>query len=205
MSLSEKERKIKKITAIKDIGSFADFNWDANVPDFEKNNIIFGYNGSGKTILSNIFHLFSSKREDGGEKLFNDLKNSDQALAKIQLDENEIAYRTDCTKHDIFVFNSDFVREHVYDGSVSRCKEFDSSVVTDEQLKNPEIQELESRIEVLRKDVQHKNAEKDRLDETFEEIKSKLATEFNSNISGTRRLEEFSDLLLSENVRNTGI
>ena len=144
---------IKKITTVKQIGNFENFNWDDGVPDFETTNIIFGYNGSGKTILSNIFNLFSSQKEDGGKNLFDDLKNNEQATVKIQFDANEVLYKPDGAKHDIFVFNYDFVREHVYDGSTPICKEFDSSVVTEEQLKNPKIQKLETEIESLEKDI----------------------------------------------------
>lgn len=177
---------IKKITTVKHIGNFIDFNWDDGVPPFEKINIIFEYNGSGKTILSNVFRLFSSQIEDGGEKLFNDLKNNEQANVKIQFDGSEVQYKPDGAKHDIFVFNYDFVREHVYDGSTSICREFDSSVVTEEQLKNPKIQKLESEIQSLVKCVESKKTEQNKLDTKFEDIKNELTTEFNLNISGKR-------------------
>lgn len=177
---------IKKIITVKHIGNFENFNWDDGVPDFETTNIIFGYNGSGKTILSNIFNLFSSQREDGGKNLFDDLKNNEQATVKIQFDTNEVLYKPDGAKHDIFVFNYDFVREHVYDGSTPICKEFDSSVVTEEQLKNPKIQKLESELQSLVKGIDSKKTEQNELDTKFEDIKNELTTEFNSNISGRR-------------------
>jgi wobble nucleotide-excising tRNase len=177
---------IKKITTVKYIGNFENFNWDDGVPDFETTNIIFGYNGSGKTILSNIFNLFSSQKEDGGKNLFDDLKNNEQATVKIQFDANEVLYKPDGAKHDIFVFNYDFVREHVYDGSAPICKEFDSSVVTEEQLKNPKIQKLETEVESLEKDIASKGNEQKELDDKFEEIKKELSDEFGSKIHDRR-------------------
>ncbi len=177
---------IKKITTIKHVGNFTNFNWTDAVPPFEKTNIIFGYNGSGKTILSNIFNLFSSQREDGGERLFNDLKNNNQATVKIQFDAKEVQYKLDGGKHDIFVFNYDFVREHVYDGSATICREFDSSIVTEEQLKNPKIQSLETEIQTLGKHIERKRTEKNELDTKFTEIDQELRKEFNLNILDKR-------------------
>jgi len=178
---------IKKITSVKDIGNFANFNWDdGDMPPFEKTNIIFGYNGSGKTILSNIFNLYSLQIEDGGEKLFSDLKNNDQASVKIQFDSKEIQYGASSPKYDIFVFNSDFVREHVYDGADPICKEFDSSVVTEEQLKNPKIEKLESEIQLLSKGIENKINKQKELEGRFEEIRKNLTVEFGLKISDKR-------------------
>ena len=47
--------KIKKVRKIKDYRVFRDFSWPASLPEFKDFNLVYGWNGSGKTILSNIF------------------------------------------------------------------------------------------------------------------------------------------------------
>ena len=47
--------KIKKICKVKRYRIFRDFSWPAPLPEFKDFNLIYGWNRSGKTILSNIF------------------------------------------------------------------------------------------------------------------------------------------------------
>jgi wobble nucleotide-excising tRNase len=47
--------KIKTIHKVKDYQIFRDFSWPASLSEFKDFNLIYGWNGSGKTILSNIF------------------------------------------------------------------------------------------------------------------------------------------------------
>lgn len=46
---------IRSIRALKDIGIFGDFTPSADLPPFRKANLIYGFNGTGKTTLSRIF------------------------------------------------------------------------------------------------------------------------------------------------------
>ncbi len=48
---------ISKIDRIKDIGIFYDFKWSSEIPELRKYNLIYGWNGTGKTTLSNIFRM----------------------------------------------------------------------------------------------------------------------------------------------------
>lgn len=45
---------INKISKIKNFGSFENFLWPTNLPEFKKNNLFYGKNGSGKTTLSHL-------------------------------------------------------------------------------------------------------------------------------------------------------
>jgi wobble nucleotide-excising tRNase len=47
--------KIKKIYKVKDYRIFRDFSWPTSLSEFKDFNLIYGWNGTGKTILSNIF------------------------------------------------------------------------------------------------------------------------------------------------------
>jgi len=45
---------IKKINKIRNFGSFENFSWPSDLPEFKKNNLFYGKNGSGKTTLSHF-------------------------------------------------------------------------------------------------------------------------------------------------------
>jgi wobble nucleotide-excising tRNase len=136
---------INKIDLLCKIAKFERFNWHSEVDDFRKVNIVFGYNGSGKTVISNVFRLFSEQIDNQSDSLFRELSNDSSSIVEITFDGTKIKYGTTVDKKDIYVFNSDFIADHVYDGTIANIKEFDSSVVTQEQLKNPKISQLENK------------------------------------------------------------
>lgn len=176
---------LKRLSTIKQIGHFVDFTWDDNTPEFDRVNIIFGYNGSGKTTLSNILRLFSSLTEDPEEQLFKDLANNTQSEIEL-LFNKKLKYSKNVEKRDIYIFNSDFITEHVYNGSKSNCKRFDQSIVTSDSLKNPKIKKLEDDIEAIESENTDINKEIAVLEGSFNEIKTDLGREFNNKIKGSR-------------------
>jgi wobble nucleotide-excising tRNase len=104
---------IRRIQYIKGFGVFDHFQWPADLPDFKRFNLIYGWNYSGKTTLSRAFRCF----EQG-------LPHVDFAAAQVQLKADG------GTIYDLFepssapafrVFNSDFVRENLSfdDGSAA--------------------------------------------------------------------------------------
>jgi len=177
---------INKIDLLDKISKFERFTWLSEVDDFSKVNIVFGYNGSGKTVISNVFRLFSKQIDNQSDLLFQELSNDSSSIAEITFNGTKIKYGTNIDKKDIYVFNSDFIADHVYNGTIAIIKEFDSSVVTQEQLKNPKISQLENEIDTLKKDNESKNKQKELLDDKFKEMRVELSRQFNDKISGTR-------------------
>jgi len=53
---------IKRIVKIKDCPSFIDFKPASDLPEFKKYNLIYGWNGSGKTCFSRVFRSFEIGR-----------------------------------------------------------------------------------------------------------------------------------------------
>ena len=51
-------REIKSVVKIKKFPSFVDFKPTTDLPEFSKYNLIYGWNGSGKTTFSRILRLF---------------------------------------------------------------------------------------------------------------------------------------------------
>ena len=63
--------KVQRIRRIRNYRSFVDFAWTNDLPDFSRFNLIYGWNGSGKTCLSNLFrHLQEKKEFNEGEVEF---------------------------------------------------------------------------------------------------------------------------------------
>lgn len=58
---------ISKINRIKGLGLvFADFRWAAGTPAFKKVNLVYGWNGCGKTTLTRLFDELNSADAEGG-------------------------------------------------------------------------------------------------------------------------------------------
>ena len=177
---------INKIDLLNKISKFERFTWNPKTDDFSKVNIVFGYNGSGKTAISNVFRLFSKQIGNQSDSLFQELSNDSSSIVEITFNGTKIKYGTKVDKKNIYVFNSDFIADHVYNGTIANIKEFDSSVVTQEQLKNPQISQLENKIDKFNRDNELKNTQKELLDDKFKEMRSELSRELNDKISGTR-------------------
>ena len=61
---------IKKLKKIKNLGLFSDYSWDNSLTDFDRYNLLYGWNGCGKTTLSKLFACL----EDGNSSEFSDLE-----------------------------------------------------------------------------------------------------------------------------------
>lgn len=54
--------KITRIQRIRNHRIFRDFTWPSTLPDFASFNLIYGWNGTGKTTLSNLFRYLQTKQ-----------------------------------------------------------------------------------------------------------------------------------------------
>lgn len=62
---------VERIKTLRRYRCFTDFSWPQDLPNFARYNLIYGWNGSGKTCLSNLFrHLQRSTSFDEGEAVF---------------------------------------------------------------------------------------------------------------------------------------
>lgn len=98
----------KKVIKIKDYGVFKDFRWpsDSSLDEFEKRNLIYGWNYSGKTTLSRIFRAFEQKKNhpDFSSSSFKVETKDDGSFTHMQLERLPFSVR---------VFNSDFISENL--------------------------------------------------------------------------------------------
>ena len=178
---------IDSIVSITNMGRFRDFKWRIETEPFSQVNLVLGYNGSGKTTLSNVLRLFSDKEQDGGESLLLNLSSAgNDGSATLKVGGKRLPFNSKGDKLPIYVFNADFTADHVFQGSTFHFKPFDKNVVTAEQLKNPKIAQLESRIEAVQKERTSKTEVKTRIEKAFQEIKDVLSKEYNTHIKGSR-------------------
>lgn len=101
-------RSIKSVVKIKNFPAFIDFKPATNLPEFSKFNLIYGWNGSGKTTFSRILRTFEleinsySSPTSPSEYEFN-LNNG------AQINEADLT-----TFKEIRVFNRDFIEDSIF-------------------------------------------------------------------------------------------
>jgi len=99
---------IKKIKNIKNCPSFVNFSSSVDLPEFSRFNLIYGWNGSGKTSLSRILRSFELQ-----ENYYENFKKVPEF--KLILDDDTIVDQDNLKKLDnIRVFNKDFIDENVF-------------------------------------------------------------------------------------------
>lgn len=95
---------IKRINKIKNFGVFKDFKWDSDtIPDFNKHNLFYGWNYSGKTTISRLFRCFEM-----GEKHL-DYPNAEFELEDNQNPIKKFSDKDLTTLPHVRVFNTDFI------------------------------------------------------------------------------------------------
>ena len=96
---------ISRITKLKDFGIFRDAKYDeaSGVPAFRKRNLIYGWNYSGKTTLSRLFHNLETRRN---------INHPDSSFL-VELDDGS-SLTNESLSHSLTVrvFNRDFVEEN---------------------------------------------------------------------------------------------
>jgi len=94
---------IRKITRMRDYGVFRDFTWPQDLPEFGRYNLIYGWNGTGKTTLSRLFRHLEKQQNTSKGKL--SVIIGDAHYSEEQFEMCSIPVR---------VFNRDFISETVF-------------------------------------------------------------------------------------------
>lgn len=162
---------IKKIEEIKKLGIYDSYQWKCS-KEFNRHNICFGFNGSGKSTLSNLFNLVASNRiftQDQKDELFKDLKTSENdSSVKFK---NDLSYpvRPNQENLRVYVFNSNFIANHVYDGTVGKMTKFN---VAETVLEDPTIKQINEDIDTKTKEKESKEADNKEIEDKFKELKT---------------------------------
>lgn len=98
--------KIKKICKVKNYRIFRDFSWQASLPEFKDYNLVYGWNGSGKTVLSNIFRDLDRKCVSIAGSEF-EIETEAGLIKSENLGTTTIPF-------SISVFNREFIADNVF-------------------------------------------------------------------------------------------
>lgn len=179
---------IKKIIELKNIGRFVDFqqmqDFAIRVKEHTNNcNIIFGFNGSGKSTISNVLSLFgdgsfSKNKPDVLHDITRDESNIPSIKLELQ-DGHKLLYSDTIREGPIYVFNSNFVSDHVSNG----VRKFNGA---NDGLTTPELQDINNKIDGLEKNKKDLNKEIERLETEFEKAKKAASKDFNKKFSSHR-------------------
>ena len=101
---------LRRFESIKDCGIFEDFRWNTVLPDFERINLIYGPNGSGKTSLS---RALDSLNAEAGR-----YANVSIAVSKADGSDSVTSRQSHIDEFDrLFVFSDRYVKDsHDFDG-----------------------------------------------------------------------------------------
>lgn len=101
----ERLKVIKKLNKISRFGSYSNFTWPDDLPEFATVNIFYGRNYSGKTTLSRIFRCIEGQALD---------RPIGSAAFELELsDKTSITEETLTSTLCLRVFNQDYVRENL--------------------------------------------------------------------------------------------
>ena len=94
---------VNRISRLRDCGIFRNFNWPSDLPDFGQYNVIYGWNGTGKTTISRLFRDLEVRRAPKiGEAV---LRINGNEVPGEEFPQSDLNVR---------VFNRHFVEENVF-------------------------------------------------------------------------------------------
>ena len=147
---------VQKVAKLKTFGVFRDFSWPSDLPAFQKFNLIYGWNRSGKTTLARVFAACENKRNDfsqypdGGQ--FEVVTDSNARIKSDNLSNCPLSIR---------VFNRDFIDENISFDPSSSC--------------NPIIQVSKEDIQG-EKQLKAAQQDEEKLDESYQSAKKTSET-----------------------------
>ncbi len=197
---------IKKINFIKNLASFKNFSWDNNVVDsnekkfhFEKINIIYGRNYSGKTTLSRIFRAI----EKGS--MPDNYDNPEFELITKEPEQKINHNNLSTFDKKVRVFNTDFVKEKL-SFIYSDDKDVEAFAILADKADLAEIDELKQKLgsdekdketglycELSKQEKTHKS-KIDELEKKKSDLEGILRNKATNRESGIKyRSDEFGD------------
>lgn len=164
---------IKRINKIKNFGVFNDFKWDVDeIPDFNKHNLFYGWNYSGKTTISRLFQCYEL-----GEKHL-DYPNAEFELEDDQNPSNKYNDKNLSTLPHVRVFNTDFILKNL--NWYAQDREGIEPILFSLGKENIELQE---QLEILKAKEIKLNDEKIKLIDR----KTEIENNFGSNLTNEAR------------------
>jgi wobble nucleotide-excising tRNase len=158
--------KVTKFNRIK-ARTYRDFSWPSDLPEFADYNLIYGWNGTGKTTLSDILRMVE-KRQSVGQDGVHDFSI---AYGTKTISPANIAI--DATPPSIRVFNRAFVEGNVFSENGATPIFF----IGEENIeKQKELEKQRNALEKLKTDVDAKKKDKDQKEKELDNFCTGNAT-----------------------------
>lgn len=152
--------KITKFNRI-NARTYHDFSWPSDLPEFSDYNLIYGWNGSGKTTISDILRMIE-KRQSVGQDGVNDFSIT---YGTKTITPANIA--TDTAPPSIRVFNRAFVDGNVFSENGATPIYF----IGEENIeKQKELEKQRKALEKLKTDADTKKKEKDQKEKELDDF-----------------------------------
>ncbi|MCE5273381.1 AAA family ATPase [bacterium] len=148
--------RINRILKMKNLGIFRDFSWPAGLPCLARYNLIYGWNGTGKSTIGNMLQSLERKRNV-------------KAIVEIEFDDNTAIEGNAFSTSDIpiRVFNRVFVSNNVFP---------EDGIAAPIFIIGEENKEKHNRIESLTKELENKEKDLRMLGDELKQIESDFET-----------------------------
>lgn len=187
---------IKSILKIKNFPSFVDFKPTNDLPEFSKYNLIYGWNGSGKTCFSRILRSFEL-----GQNFF-DISERESEFEFKLYDETTISNIDLSTFKNIRVFNKDFIDDSIFCDSGPKPIFFLGKQSKEDKEK---IAKAEIDLTFLNKDVSAKEIRFNKAKENKDKTLSDKAREIRTALTTPTRNDKYRNYerpILEESIKN---
>lgn len=168
---------IARVTKIKACPSFLDYRPGADLPEFKKYNLIYGWNGSGKTSFSRVLRSFEL-----GENYYTQPERVPEFDFKLKnggsIDQNDLT-----AFPNIRVFNKDFIEDSVF-GTGGPKPIFFLGKESKEDKET--ITKIEGELQVLIKDRDSKKALLDKSKTSRNKLLSEKARDIKNSLTTVR-------------------
>lgn len=165
---------IERISKIKSHRIFRGFVWPQDLPDFKEKNLFYGWNGTGKSTLSNLFRLIEKKTPiSEGEVEF--------VISGNKVD--GAAFATAQGLPQVRVFNKDFIADNVFTSHGSVAPIF---FLGEENIeKQKQAEKLRGDLDQAEREGRDKEAEKRRSEKILDEFKKERAKSIKDLLSSS--------------------
>jgi wobble nucleotide-excising tRNase len=158
--------KITKINRIK-ARTYRDFTWPSDLPEFADYNLIYGWNGTGKTTLADILRMIEKRQSVGQDGV------QDFSIAYGTKTITPANIATDVAPPSIRVFNRAFVDNNVFSKSGASPIFF----IGEENIeKQKELEKQRKALEKLKADTDAKKKDKDQKEKELDNFCTGNAT-----------------------------
>lgn len=153
---------------------FRGFVWPNDLPDFKEKNLFYGWNGTGKSTLSNLFRSIEkhiSISEGEVEFVISGNKVNATALSTIQ------------GLPQVRVFNKDFTADNVFTSHGAVTPIF---FLGEENIeKQKQVETLKNDLDITEKDLREKEKDKRRYERDFDDFKKEQAKSIKDMLSSS--------------------